>query len=149
MGNCFYRQNKLIKANGDILEYKAPMKVNKLLKEYSGHTVFKTMPAKEPLRPQDVMLSGRLYYLQPLPIPSLVFDEKNLQHSNSKIVVSQKSFGVLRIKLIIRKNELELMLRRGVSLNDIISQIQQIQRAKKVNNCELWKPVLQIIPEVN
>ncbi|KAK1402299.1 hypothetical protein POM88_001904 [Heracleum sosnowskyi] len=161
MGNCFYRQKKpikVMKADGEILEYQAPMKVHKLLEVYSGHAVFKIMPAKEPLRPHVDMLSGQLYYLQPHQIPSLVFDEKNHQYSNSKVVLSEKSSGVLRIKLVISKHELELMLRKGgVSLSDINSQIQQIQRAKKVDNldregsenCEPWKPVLQSIPEVN
>lgn len=97
MGNCFYRQNKpikVLKADGEILEYQAPLKVHKLLEAYSGHVVSKTLPAKEPLWPHDDMLSGQLYCLQPLRIPSLEFDEKNLQYSNSKVVVSEKSSGV-------------------------------------------------------
>lgn len=162
MGNCFYLQKKpimVMKADGEILEFRAPMKVQKLLGEYSGHAVSKTVPVIEPLWPHDDMLSGQLYYLQPLRVPSLVFDDKNIQYPNSKEEVSEKSSGVLRIKLVISKRELEVMLKKGgVSVDDIVCQIKKIQRAKMVDkldregpdqNCESWKPVLQSIPEVN
>ncbi|WOG91115.1 hypothetical protein DCAR_0310363 [Daucus carota subsp. sativus] len=162
MGNCFYLQKirsiKVMKADGEILEYQAPMKVHQLLAEYAGHAVSKTMPVVKPLQPDDDMLSGQLYYLQPLRVSSLVFEQKNIQHSNSKVVMSKKSAGVLRIKLVIRKDELELMLRKGGdSVSDMVYQIQKIQRAKTVDkldregpeNCKSWKPVLQSIPEVN
>ncbi|KAL1822546.1 hypothetical protein ACET3Z_009324 [Daucus carota] len=124
------RSIKVMKADGEILEYQAPMKVHQLLAEYAGHAVSKTMPVVKPLQPDDDMLS----------------------------VMSKKSAGVLRIKLVIRKDELELMLRKGGdSVSDMVYQIQKIQRAKTVDkldregpeNCKSWKPVLQSIPEVN
>lgn len=168
MGNCLVLQEKpikVMKTDGELLEYRAPMKVHQLLSQYSScHAISKTFPVIQHLRAETDMLSGHLYYLLPLPVPSPDFDnQKNLRYSNPKeITGDQKNSGsVVRIKLVISKQELELMLRKGgvLSVSEMVSELHNKQSANAVDyktdysdgngSCKGWKPVLQSIPEIN
>ncbi|XP_021968831.1 uncharacterized protein LOC110863926 [Helianthus annuus] len=63
---------------------------------------------------------------------------------------------VVRIKLVITKQELEVMLRKGgVSAGDLASRMQKESSDEAVvieedsRSCGRWKPVLDSIPESN
>lgn len=153
MGNCIAVQEKVIKVmktNGEILEYRAPIKVQQLLSDHAGHAVSDQLPAVRHLRPDSSMVSGHLYYL----LPSPEFDRKEVEGEK------QGRSGVVRIKVVIRKQELEVMLTKGevLSVDDLvsISQLQQKKQSDDDNDNSFdgnrrrgWKPVLASIPEVN
>ncbi|KAL8132056.1 uncharacterized protein LOC141713938 [Apium graveolens] len=153
MGNCLALQKNLVqvlKTDGKILEYKAPLKVHQVLSEYSGHVISRTLPVTQHLRPDVELRSGKLYYLLPLQVPSL-----ELEYSNTEEAAREGNRGAVRIKLVIRKQDLEEMLSKGGTIEDIISQLQNKQLVDSFKNLDNdasmiskgWKPVLPSIPE--
>ncbi|KAA8516722.1 hypothetical protein F0562_016772 [Nyssa sinensis] len=146
---------KVMKTDGKILEYKAPMKVHQLLSEFSGHAISDALPVVQHLRTEAELLGGQLYYLLPLPVPPPEFNKKMLRFSNS-VVEGEEGSRVVRIKLVVSKQELEVMLRKGeVSIDDMISQLQKEKDMNGVakfdddGKCKGWKPLLESIPEGN
>ncbi|KAK3043510.1 hypothetical protein RJ639_002089 [Escallonia herrerae] len=158
MGNCFALQEKAIKVmrtDGKILEYKAPVRVHEVLSEYAGHAVSDTLHVARHLRPDANMVGGHFYYLLPLPPPPQESESKLRSSSNLEVKAGQEA-GVVRIKLIISKQELEMMLRKGaVSVDDVLAQLQKkpskngIDKLDGESNGDSrgWKPVLESIPE--
>ncbi|KAK5782544.1 hypothetical protein PVK06_037048 [Gossypium arboreum] len=98
-------------------------------------------------------------YLIPLPSPSKKGKKKKARFSNPEVNDDQvRSPNVVRIKLIISKQELqELLQNGGVSAQDIASHnIQSKQTTNGIiapdvddDSCRGSKPVLQTIAEVN
>ncbi|KAK8350940.1 hypothetical protein V6Z12_A05G000200 [Gossypium hirsutum] len=136
MGNCLVVEEKVIgimEPDGKILEYQALVKVEQLI-------------------------SGQLYYLIPLPSPSKKHKKRKVRFSNPEVNDDQvRSPNVVRIKLIISKQELqELLQNGGVSAQDIASHnIQSKQTTNGIiapdvddDSCRVSKPVLQTIAEV-
>ncbi|KAK1404718.1 Glutaminase-asparaginase [Heracleum sosnowskyi] len=155
MGNCLALHENLvqvIKTDGKILEYNAPLKVHQVLSEYSGHAISRTLQVTEHLRPDAELRAGQLYYLLPVPISSMELDK---EYSNTKEVAGEENRGVVRIKLVIRKQDLEEMLREGGTIEDVIVQLQNNQLVDTFKNLDTdasknstgWKPVLPSIPE--
>lgn len=157
MGNCLVLQEKVIKVmkpDGKILEYKTPIKVQQVLSDFSGHAVSDSFQAFQHLQPDTKLLGGQLYYLVPLPLPSPEV-KKKVRFSIPEEEDGQGT-GVVRIKLVISKQELQEMLQKGgVSVDDMVSQLQGQQRVQKhnmsnnYNNSRGWKPVLESIPEIS
>ncbi|XP_008243571.1 PREDICTED: uncharacterized protein LOC103341796 [Prunus mume] len=158
MGNCLVMQEnitKIMRPDGKILEYRADMKVYQVLSEFSGHAISETAPVYQHLRPDTKLLGGRLYYLVPLPLPPKKASQKKVRFANPEVEAEQET-KVVRIKIVISKQELQEMLRKGgVSVDDLVSQLQSDRSIDKTNsfnddgNCEGWKPVLESIPEAN
>ncbi|CAK9188137.1 unnamed protein product [Ilex paraguariensis] len=157
MGNCLVLQDKFIrvmKTDGKTLEYKAPMKVHQVLSEFSGHAISDTLPVVHHLQPGTDMLGGHTYYLLPLPVPPV--NMKMVKFSKAAVEAVEET-GIVRIKLVITKQELEMMLRKGgVSVNDMVSQFQQKHSTNGLSkfdddskDCKGWKPLLESIPEAN
>ncbi|WOG98307.1 hypothetical protein DCAR_0417648 [Daucus carota subsp. sativus] len=155
MGNCFALQEKFVqvmKTDGKILEYRAPLQVNQVLSEYPGHAVSLTPLVTQWLQADAKMRAGHVYYLLPLPVPSLELDKN---YSNTKEVAEQENRGVVRIKLLVRKQDLEEMLDQGGSVEELILQLQNNQLVRSFKNLDIdasrnstgWKPVLPSIPE--
>lgn len=155
MGNCLAQQEKLIevmRTDGKILEYKAPLKVHEVLSEYAGHAISQTLPVIQHLWPDADMHAGQLYYLLPLPFPSLEIDKK---YHTTKEVAEKEDSRAVRIKLVIRRQDLEMLSKGGVSVEDMISQLKNqklVDSLQKLDgdsnrNREGWKPALQSIPE--
>lgn len=150
MGNCLAQQEKLIqvmKTDGKILEYKAPLKVHQVLSEYAGHSISQTLPVIQHLWPDADMHGGQLYYLFPLPVPSLELDK---EYRNTK-----EDSRAVRIKLVIRRQDLEMLSKGGVSVEEMISRLKnqksvdslQTLDGESNRNRKGWKPALQSIPE--
>ncbi|KAL6337089.1 hypothetical protein AAG906_036403 [Vitis piasezkii] len=160
MGNCLAQQEKIIKImrpDGKVLEYKTPLKVQQVLSEFSGCAISDTLPVIQHLRKDMEMVGGQLYYLIPVPLPSPEVEKKALRFSDPQVEADQGT-GVVRIRLVITKQELKEMLRKGgVSVDHMVSQLQRGQGRNGVHkldvdgngNCRGWKPVLESIPEVN
>ncbi|KAL9290879.1 hypothetical protein AtEden1_Chr3g0166511 [Arabidopsis thaliana] len=98
MGNCLVMEKKVIKImrnDGKVVEYRGPMKVHHILTQFSPHySLFDSLTNNCHLHPQAKLLCGRLYYLED--------DEE-----------SQKSNGVVRVKMVVSKQELEKLLQGG------------------------------------
>ncbi|XP_051131993.1 uncharacterized protein LOC127252039 [Andrographis paniculata] len=142
MGNCIVHQGKpvrVMKTDGKIIEYKAPIKVHQVLSEFSHHALSDNqLPLGKHLHPNTEMLQGRLYYLLPLPWTPM----KKKKNSNKVVrfsddVVEMEEPGkVVRIKLVISKKELQEMLGSEgiISDGDVVSQVQTGPAAYKIQS---------------
>lgn len=156
MGNCLVLQGnviKIMKSDGKILEYQAPIKVQQVLSDFCDHAIADSLQAFQHLLPDTNLLGGRLYYLVPLQLPSPA-KKKKVRFSipeDQEVKDVQEKTSVVRIKLVISKQELEEMLRKGgVSVDDMVSQLHGQQRVQTVDipdGVNTWKPVLESIPE--
>lgn len=170
MGNCLVLREQVIrimKPDGKILEYRAPMRVYQVLTEFSGHAISETASVIKHLRPETKLLGGHLYYLVNLPLPPKGPAKKKKKVRFSDPEVEEEAAGdidqqqessnktttpsVVRIKLVISKQELQEMLKKGgVSVGDMVSQLQSSEkRTDSDRDREAWKPVLESIPEGN
>ncbi|XP_060211381.1 uncharacterized protein LOC132638559 [Lycium barbarum] len=174
MGNCIVHQEKVVKVmktDGKILEYKAPIKVHQVLSQFSGHVISNSLQViDQNLQPDDDMLGGKIYYLLPmLPVlpPPKPATKKKVKFADDQLVeekAKQKTDAV-RIKLVITKKELQawLMSTEGglitvdpitnhrvqneqISTNDIKSSVIKDYSTDQGKG---WKPVLDDIPELN
>lgn len=155
MGNCLVLEEKVIKIvkpDGKVLEYRAPMKVYQVLSEFSGHVITETADhhqvVVQHLKPETKLLGGHFYYLFPLPLKQpqgtshvIKKNKKKVRFSNPEVEDSIgqnsticdniststdniSSSTVMRIKLVISKKELKEMLKRGgVSVDDMVSKL--------------------------
>lgn len=158
MGNCLVLREKVIKImkpDGKILEYRAPMKVYQVLAEFSGHAISETASVMEHLRPESKLLGGHLYYLVRLPLPPK--KKKKVRFSDLELVdeadgepkSKTTTSSVVRIKLVISKQQLQDMLRKGgVSVGDMVSKLH-MDDDNVTHRQGYWKPVLESIPEGN
>ncbi|XP_031266931.1 uncharacterized protein LOC116125331 [Pistacia vera] len=143
MGNCLVQQEKMIKVmktDGKVLEYKAPIKVEDVLSEYSGHALSDSLPEIRKLRPDAKLVGGNLYFLVPK------VEKKKVRFSEEEAARDgQGTAGIVRIKLVISKQQLQDLLQKGgVSVEDMISQ-----NKNEAEYCKVWKPELESIPEVD
>lgn len=158
MGNCLVLHDKVIKImkrDGKVLEYKAPIKVQQVLSDFSGHAISDSLQGFQHHPPDTKLLGGKLHYLVPLPLSS--------PQAKKKVRFSipedeDKKENIVRIKLVISKKELQEMLQKeGVSVDSMVSQILDQQRVEKIddttdnddNHKGYWKPVLESIPEID
>ncbi|CAN1134090.1 hypothetical protein LINPERPRIM_LOCUS16303 [Linum perenne] len=154
MGNCIAVEEKVAKVmrpDGKILEYTTPIHVNQILSDFPGQ-FSAVVSASQPLLPDSKLLGGHLYCLVPIP---LVVKKTKKKVRFSIPEEQSKKDGVVRIKLVISKSELEELLRRGgVSVSDMVSNhLQgQKQRLPEVEDDDdhhhCWKPALESIPEL-
>ncbi|KAK4730731.1 hypothetical protein R3W88_023719 [Solanum pinnatisectum] len=89
MGNCIVLQEKVVKVmktDGKILEYKAPIKVHQILSQFSSHVISNSHQVIENqhLQPDDDLLGGQIYYLLPsLPKPKSA--KKKVKFGNDQV----------------------------------------------------------------
>ncbi|KAK7317087.1 hypothetical protein RJT34_01022 [Clitoria ternatea] len=139
MGNCLalcHKQGKVVrvaKPDGKILEFSPPIHVKDILTNYPTYVIGVSKKAEEPLTPDEELKAGRSYYL----IPSL--------HSPPNLA-SLAGGGIKRIKVIITKQQLEQLVTKQISVEDILSQVQKVGVYSPSNN---RKPKLDSIPEDN
>ncbi|RDX64331.1 hypothetical protein CR513_57120, partial [Mucuna pruriens] len=155
MGNCLVVQEnvvKIVKSDGKVMEYKTPIKVEEVLIQFSGHAVSESVQALRYLEPNTKLLKGQLYYLVPLPPPSPKSNKK-VRFADPEVQDVQKS-NVVRIKLVISKQELQDMLQNGgFSVSNMLSLVhedkgQDLSQKSDHDFSQAWKPALESIPEV-
>lgn len=161
-GNCLVLEEKYVsvmKTDGKIIEYKAPITVQEVLSEFSHHAISDKLPVVKHLHPNTPLLRGRLYYLLPLlPVaPQPPKKKKKVRFSEDVVEEERRTSGVVRIKLVITKQELQAMLEKeGVSVEDVISCVQK--EPIKIAGSDLdggsmalkgRSPALESIPELN
>ncbi|KAM3341422.1 hypothetical protein P3S68_029057 [Capsicum galapagoense] len=92
MGNCIILQEKVvkvIKTDGKILEYKAPIKVYQILSQFPSHVISNSLQIiDQNLLPNDDLLSGQIYYLLPqLPMhPPPKSPKKKVKFANDQVI---------------------------------------------------------------
>ncbi|KAK7244895.1 hypothetical protein RIF29_39724 [Crotalaria pallida] len=164
MGNCLVLQENIVrvmKTDGKILEYKTPIKVEQVLTEFSGHAVSDSLPVLQHLQPNIKLLCGKLYYLVPLPLPLRPPKaSKKVRFANPEVQGVEES-KVVRIKVVISKQELHDMLQKGgISVEKMLLSIHSekvmdggdedlSEKGDDVSTHPGWKPALESIPEVN
>ncbi|KAG6477131.1 uncharacterized protein LOC122025075 [Zingiber officinale] len=138
MGNCIDLEKKkkmvrIMRMDGQILHYQPPLKVQQVLNEFPGHSISDTLPAIAYLDPAMFMRKGRLYYLLP---------------SKNQIMETGDAVGVVRVKLVITKQQLKDMLSKGgITPHDMLSNLLREQSRK--HSATEWRPSLESIPEGN
>lgn len=175
MGNCLVVGEKVIKImkpDGKILEYRSPIKVYEVLSEFTGHAMSEatTQASGQHLRPETKLRGGQLDYLVPLPLRSpqggvkkkkkvrFSDPEKGSEQQEQEEEKEKETNKVVRIKLVISKQELqELLSKGGVLVDSTVSRLHNEKR-KDGNSDGLischqrkgyWKPALESIPEIN
>ncbi|BAT85869.1 hypothetical protein LR48_Vigan03g243300 [Vigna angularis] len=154
MGNCLVLQEKVVrimKTDGKILEYKTPIRVEEVLLQFSGHAVSESLTVVRYLEPQTKLVRGQLYHLVALPPPSPKTNKK-VRFADPEVQDVQKS-NVVRIKLVISKQELQDMLQNGgFSVSNMLSLVDEVKvedlSQKNDDVSQGWKPALESIPEV-
>ncbi|KAI5664740.1 hypothetical protein M9H77_24063 [Catharanthus roseus] len=161
MGNCIVLQKnviKIIKPDGETLEYKAPIKVRQVLSEFAGHAISDKLPVIRHLHPEADMIGGREYYLlPPAPVVPPQTGKSKITFPKPDEAAAQET-GVVRIKLVISKQELKAMLQKGgVTVSNMIPELQNEEITNGVDSFRAddkmtstgWKPMLESIPEGN
>jgi len=127
---------RIMRVDGKVLEFRAPISVNDVLTGHEGYTVFHPDTVLEPLRPDDKLVPGEIYYLRsklpaaqtndgsPISMISTKSDsctksedandsssEYVSEPGRSKVVSAVKnSEGAVRLKVVITKQQLAALL---------------------------------------
>ncbi|XP_061361941.1 uncharacterized protein LOC133305715 [Gastrolobium bilobum] len=161
MGNCLVLQENMVrimKTDGKILEYKkTPIKVHQVLNQFPGHAISDSLPVLHHLHPNTTLHNGQLYYLVPLPHPSPKATKKKVRFAEPEVAEGAHESGVVRIKLVISKQELhDILQKEGISIHEMLSLVHgekgfdgQDECKKCDDGSQGWKPALESIAEVN
>ncbi|KAL7137371.1 hypothetical protein ABFS83_10G086900 [Erythranthe nasuta] len=149
MGNCIVvvqdKSVNVMRTDGKIIEYKSPIKVHQVLSDFPNHALLisDNLPVVNHMNPNADLLRGRLYYLVSLPVVPQPMKKtkpkKTVRFAEDVVIVEEaeeekektrQSNGVTRIKLVISKKELQAILsKEGVSVEDMISHVQQNEQS--------------------
>ncbi|KAG4970691.1 hypothetical protein JHK84_036791 [Glycine max] len=154
MGNCIVLQRNVVrvmKSDGKILEYKAPIRVHQVLNQFRGHAISESLPpVLHHLNPYTRLLKGQLYYLVPPPqASSKKVNKKRVRFAEPDEDDQVEDKGcVVRIKLVLSKQELKDMVQKGgISVNEVLSLVQGKGIVGGVDACRRddegfhgWKP---------
>lgn len=165
MGNCLRVQEKvvkIVKTDGKFVEYKTPIKVHQVLRDFSGHAITsESLPELRHLHPNTQLVGGKSYNLVPAParVVKKVRFAMNPQVQEAEEKEEEEESKVVRIKVVVSKKELENMLQQkgGISINTMLSLLHDQNAQVMCNNntddhkygCQPWKPALESIPESN
>ncbi|CAH8259966.1 unnamed protein product [Arabidopsis lyrata] len=180
MGNCLVMEKKVIKImrnDGKVVEYRGPLKVHHILTQFSPHySIFDSLSNNCHLHPQAKLLCGRLYYLLPQETTKIKHVKKTMKKvrfANPEVEkeeeedrltdccdnTKEKSNGVVRVKMVVSKQELEKLLQGG-SVHEMVYRTLAKQHLcaddddhhdhdhAEDDECHrIWKPLLDSIPE--
>ncbi|KAJ0244240.1 hypothetical protein HA466_0189030 [Hirschfeldia incana] len=170
MGNCIVVEKKVIKImrnDGEVVEYRGPMHVHDILTQFSGHySLFDSLSNNYHLHPQAKLRCGRLYYLMPKQTTTIKHRKttKKVRFANPEVEkeggdgltdygdnTKEKSPSVVRVKMVVSKQELEKLLQGG-SVHEIVyrslSKQHPCHDADATDQClRGWRPLLDSIPE--
>ncbi|XVF10167.1 hypothetical protein REPUB_Repub07fG0159400 [Reevesia pubescens] len=135
---------QVVKMDGKILEFGAPLLVKDVLMKFSGSGIglSKTVTQHLPLNYELNM--GRVYFI----LPSLDPVGAVTPESNSSMADTQQSGGVKRIKVVITKQELHQLLTKQISVEEVLAGLEK-RKGNLVVSPRNWKPKLQSILEEN
>ncbi|XP_051130360.1 uncharacterized protein LOC127250925 [Andrographis paniculata] len=132
MGNCIVIHEKpvrVMRTDGKIIEYKAPIRVEEVLSEYYHHVISDGIPVLQHMHPLAEMRRGHLYYLLPLPAAKKTIKKKKAVRFSDDVIAleeAKQTAGVVRVKVVISKRELlEMLGKERDSAEDTVSQMQK------------------------
>ncbi|XP_031504584.1 uncharacterized protein LOC116267139 [Nymphaea colorata] len=165
MGNCLAIEGKvikIIKKDGEVLQYSAPLQVQHVLSVFEGHVIAESPAASHHLQPGAHLRGGRLYHLLPVSSPepaetqqSPVFTSTALKDRAGTCYGRSACGGgrLIRVKLVVTKQQLADMLNKGVSMDDMISGQWKgtcdYDQSFDSPNSRGWTPSLRSIPEAS
>ncbi|VYS56866.1 unnamed protein product [Arabidopsis thaliana] len=173
MGNCLVMEKKVIKImrnDGKVVEYRGPMKVHHILTQFSPHySLFDSLTNNCHLHPQAKLLCGRLYYLLPQETTSIKHMKKTMKKvrfANPEVEkeeqeedrltdccdnTKEKTHGVVRVKMVVSKQELEKLLQGGSVHEMVYKTLAKQHLCDDDDEChkEGWRPLLDSIPETD
>lgn len=145
---------RVMRADGKVLEFRAPVSVDDLLNGHEGYTVVHPDPVHEPLRADCKLIPGEVYYLlpadqsndgsclqgRPISIPAIVSmsdfnrsedaDDCSSEHASDPgrtkfaSAVKNKESGAVRLKVVITKQQLAALLAKDPT--DKISALENL-----------------------
>ncbi|CAL0319556.1 unnamed protein product [Lupinus luteus] len=130
---CISKHDKVVrvaKPDGKVLEFSSPIHVKDILNKFHAFSVCVSKEASHSLSLDHELKAGRLYYL----IPSMLSSPNITTQGNTK-----------RIKVVITKQQLEKLVTKQISIEDILTDVQTVS----VDLLNKQKPKLDPIPEEN
>ncbi|GLJ54322.1 hypothetical protein SUGI_1165650 [Cryptomeria japonica] len=148
----------IMKTDGKILEYSAPLFVRDVLVDYECHAVVNPQTINQQLPLAYELLPGHMYCLVP--------DEKNHVNKEEEAMIKvepkemdKSKGGVVRLKVVIKRQQLGelLVANKGMSLEELVLQIQSkchsprsgLDDSSPKSNSSGWRPSLDSIPELH
>jgi PADRE domain len=136
MGNCLIVQITrsevitIMKMDGKMLTYESPIKAYQILERFPGHIISDPLSMPRQLGLMSDMVPGHQYNMLPV--------ENQMDHGSA-----------VRVKLVITKKELKEMLKKEVSLDEMVSLFQASDERKEGDEDSVrgWRPSLESIPE--
>ncbi|KAK8658347.1 hypothetical protein V6N13_036555 [Hibiscus sabdariffa] len=127
---------RVVKMDGKVLEFKTPLLVKDVLVECSGSCIGLSKTVSQHLPLNYELKMGKVYYLLPA------------SDSSSFVADTPPAGGVKRIKVVVTKQELKQLLRKQISVGDVLSGLGK-RDGSFVVSPRNWKPKLESILEVN
>ncbi|CAL5204134.1 unnamed protein product [Lathyrus oleraceus] len=119
---------KVAKQDGKILEFSSPIHVKDILTNFPGnYGIGVSKNATETLSQDHELKGGKLHYLLP--------------HNKEE----ELEAGIKRIKVLITKQQLQQLVNKQISLQDLLSVVKE----DGVHIRNVRKPILDSIPEEN
>lgn len=138
-GSCIRKHGKVVrvaKPDGKVLEFSSPIHVKDILTNFPAFGVGVSKEATECLSPDHELKGGRLYHL----LPSLC-STPNL----ATLGTTEQGSGIKRIKVVITRQQLEQLVTKQISIEDILSEVKTVSVDLPKNQ----KPKLDTILEEN
>ncbi|XP_022773755.1 uncharacterized protein LOC111316004 [Durio zibethinus] len=138
---------QVVKMDGKILEFRAPVLVKDVLVKFSGSGIglSKTVAQHLPLNYELKM--GKVYYILPS-VDDPVRAPTPESNSDSSVADTQQTGGVKRIKVVITKQELHQLLTKQLSVEEVLACLEK-RNGNFVVSPRNWKPKLESISEEN
>lgn len=133
---------QIVKMDGKVLEFSRPMIVKDILENFSGSAIGLSREATDHLPPNYELKIGKIYYL--LPSKSSVCTASPADVSSTPD--GEKPSGVKRIKIVITRQQLQDLLTKQISVQDVLSGTEK-QTCKSMDHSTNWTPKLESIPE--
>ncbi|KAH6766881.1 hypothetical protein C2S52_017864 [Perilla frutescens var. hirtella] len=126
---------QVVKVDGKVMEFTTPLLVKELLINFEGFGVKSSRKYCKVLPPCFELQLGKTYYLFP----------KNQAAADGAVSTA----AVKRIKVVITKKQLEELLSKKTSVENIIFGIDKAFTTDLATMSSSWKPNLVAIPEEN
>ncbi|XP_022734016.1 uncharacterized protein LOC111287622 [Durio zibethinus] len=123
---------------------RAPLLVKDILEKFSGSGIglSKTVTQHFPLNYE--LKIGKVYYI----LPSVDPVGDPTPESNSSMADTRQADGVKRIKVVITKQELQQLLTKQISVEEVLAGLEN-RNGNFVVSTRHWKPKLESISEEN
>ncbi|EOY23688.1 hypothetical protein QUC31_008382 [Theobroma cacao] len=133
---------QVVKIDGKILEFRAPILVKDVLVKFSGSGIGLSKTVTQHLPLDFELKMGKVYYILPSEDPVGAPTPERI----SSVGGTQQTGGVRRIKVVIRKQELQQLLTKQISVEEVLAGLEK-SNGNFVGSPRNWKPKLESISE--